>query len=80
MRCGYRTTLDSYEQAASVLAASYERWGRRRSTFVLTDRPARVCEGPAVTWVDGSVHERHDASSNMMLRYLARHDARETAA
>lgn len=80
LRCGYRTTLDDYEESASVLAASYERWGRRRSTYITTERPARVCEGPPIVWDDDTVHERHDAGSNMALTYLARYDARKTAA
>jgi Zn ribbon nucleic-acid-binding protein len=79
-RCGYRTTLDAYEESASVLAASYERWGQRRSTYLAWERPTRACEGPSIEWVDGSVHERRDAGSNMALTYLARYDARTTAA
>jgi Zn ribbon nucleic-acid-binding protein len=80
MRCGYRTTLDSYEESASMLAASYERWGRRRSAYLAWEPPARVCKGPSITWVDGTVHERRDAGSNMALTYLARYDARTAAA
>lgn len=80
LRCGFRTTLDDYEESASVLASSYERWGRRRSKHMSTERPTRVCEGPEIFWEDGSVHERCDAGSNMALTYLARHDARTAAA
>jgi ribosomal protein L37AE/L43A len=74
-RCGYRTTLGAYERSASVLAASYERWGRRRRKWVARERPERVCAGPPIVWEDESVHERRDAGSNMMLRYLERYDA-----
>lgn len=74
-RCGFRTTLGAYERSASVLAASYERWGKRRSKWVTRERSDRVCAGPAIVWEDGTIHERRDAGSNMMLRYLARHDS-----
>lgn len=74
-RCGFRTTLDSYERSASVLATSYERWGQRRRQWVTRERPERVCEGPPIFWDDDSIHERRDAGSNMMLRYLDRYDA-----
>jgi Zn ribbon nucleic-acid-binding protein len=80
LRCGYRTTLDDYEESASVLAASYERWGKRRDKDMSTERPTRVCEGPPIFWEDGTVHERRDAGSNMALSYLARYDARTAAA
>jgi hypothetical protein len=75
LRCGYRTTLDGYEKSASVLAANYERNPRSRPE----PKPRTPPVDRPVVWADHTVHPRVDAGSNMMLRYLERHDAAAAA-
>jgi DNA-directed RNA polymerase subunit RPC12/RpoP len=79
-RCGERIPVKVYEKHASVLARNYERHPRARPSRPDVDPPPWLtAEGPPIVWVDESEHGRVDAGSNMMLRYLERHDARQVA-
>jgi hypothetical protein len=72
-------SLTHYEEhCAGALADAYEAHPRGRPERD-DERPVRIAAGPPIWWSDGTAHDRVDAGSNMMLRYLERHDARQVA-